>query len=308
MQDDPFGVIFKASNILVHIPVNFDKASGHYHFSSRFFLIINIAFFVIVQTCHRNMYDYGTRISVSTIMYIIDDQLSYCLHYSMTLNGVLQSGNIYKFLNMLNTLRQKNRSDFGGPQYTRMKSTITWFLVLSLTFRFGIHCVFQWGIGIVSTAEALLIEVFSAMLAIASDTYFILINSILIVLRTELRFINDLLKHIKSPEQVRVLSKAHMDLLPLMQLFMKCFAMPVLYCIMMLFFEGTILLFQLYVLTNSSDGDYSLMEIFYYVIWYVPFAIKLIITMHQAASTSNQVSNSEEIFLSYSNSTWKRNN
>ncbi|KAL1396274.1 hypothetical protein pipiens_010639 [Culex pipiens pipiens] len=102
-------------------------------------------------------------------------------------------------------------------------------------------------------------------------------------------YVNDLLKHIKSPEQVRVLSKAHMDLLPLMQLFTKCFAMPVLYCIMMLFFEGTLQLFQLYVLIDSSDGDYSLMDIFYYVMWYVPFAVKLIVTMHQAASTSNQL-------------------
>lgn len=297
MEDDPFGVIFKASNVLVHIPVYLDKTSGSYRYSSRFFLMINVAFYVIVQLCHQAMYNYRSRLTVVTIMYIIDDQLSYCLHYSMTLNGILQSRNIHKLLNLLKSIRQNNRSMFGGPRYAKFKSTLKWLLLISLIFRFGVHCVLQWTIGIISTAEALLIEAFSAMLAVASDTYFILINSILIVLRMELRYINDRLKLVQSPEQIRLLSKAHMDILPLMHLFTKCFAMPVLYCIMMLFFEGTFQMFQLYVLIASSDGDYSLMDVFYYVLWYVPFAFKLIITMHQAASTSNQVSDSKNLSM-----------
>lgn len=292
MEDDSFDIIVRASNALALIPVNFHKESNRYCSSSRFFLIINIAFYVLVQIYNQTTNFYVPALTVSIIIYIIDNHIFFCFNYCLALNGVLHSKAISKFLNLLRSVRQQNRLQFGGPRYTELNKT--WLVLTSLVLRHVIHCVFHSTVGIISTTEEMLMEVLCSMLAISGDTYFVLINAILIVLRAELRHVYNLLAHAK-PVQVRQLFKAHMDVLALMQLFTKCFATPVLYCVFMLFYDGTQQLFQCYVVMATSHDDYSVMEVVYYVSWYVPLVAKLIITMHLAASISELVS----VFFSY---------
>lgn len=171
---------------------------------------------------------------------------------------------------------------------------------MSAILTVAINGVIPWAFQVIKTNEDYALASIYVLVAFVIDAYFILNNTLLVVLRTELSFIEDRLKLgctgranrlLDCPRQLGVLTNAYKDVLPLMSLFAKFVAVPLAYSTLLLIFEGTVQLFQFYILVAAHQLDgIKVVDILSYVLWFVPFAGKLCVTMHLTTSTTEKVS------------------
>lgn len=132
-------------------------------------------------------------------------------------------------------------------------------------------------------------EIVYVVFTIVRDAYWMMLCMILIVLQTEISFIEHCLKSGDGTE-FQLLTKALMDIATLMGLFAKCFVTPIMFGLMCLFFNGTLQLFQFFILIESAVTGLNIVEVLHYIMWFLPFAIKLSAMINLATITSNKVS------------------
>lgn len=102
-------------------------------------------------------------------------------------------------------------------------------------------------------------------------------------------------------EQAILLRRTYNDALLVMNLVTKCFALPIVYSALLLSFEGTVQLFQFFLLLRSGHKSrYDLNEMLYYLLWFIPYAVKFLVTINMANSTSEKVSERSAGESSYS--------
>lgn len=159
---------------------------------------------------------------------------------------------------------------------------------------FAVMCYFGLG-GIlifndISSEEELHLEFIYVVLSVTNDAYWMMISLILVVMATEIRYIGRCLKS-RDLAQFQLLTESLMDFVSLMNVFAKYFTGPILFVLFMLFFDGTLQLFQFFLLVGSEKiNDTEIVDVFYYILWYLPFALKLSAMLHLATITSNMVS------------------
>lgn len=142
----------------------------------------------------------------------------------------------------------------------------------------------------ISNEEELQLEFVYLVLSVASDAYWMMISMILVVMATEIKFIGLCLKS-RDLTQFQLLTESLMDVVSLMNVFAKCFSVPLAFGLIVLFFDGTLQLFQFFLLVGSEKiDDTEKVDVFYYILWYLPFAIKFSTMLHLATITSNKVS------------------
>lgn len=136
------------------------------------------------------------------------------------------------------------------------------------------------------------VSVIFAIIAIVSFNYLIQFNAYMAVLRTELIFVTKCTKRaITLRKDISVQTEIYFELLSIMALLVKVHSMPIMFSIMLVFYESTAQSFQIYHIISSSNGDErSVMDVISYAVWLWPMILMLVSTMVLAGNTSKQVS------------------
>lgn len=296
MQKDLLEVFLKINNYLGHVTVQSNSTTNRYHSSGKKYLIANtillfcIQLFFLSYTINTSKVRYFDRYGVVLgIMFQLDGQLTLCLNLITVLNGALRSKDIIKLLNALKSIRLKIKVELGGPQYA-----LVWFKVIVTIFLAGIihillYVVFPWVFVVAKDQEDKKMELVFVVLTVAKDAYWMMISMILIVMKTEISFIGHCFKS-RDQTQFQFLLKALAEIVSLMDLFAKCFSIPIMFALMLLFFDGTLQLFQFVLLIESVEIGDEILEVVFYIMWFLPYTVKLCVVIHLATITSNKVS------------------
>lgn len=224
---------------------------------------------------------------IFTGLLVVDSELSFFWCYSMILNGVQQNKNILKLLNLIRRVRQNEHETF---RY-RIRLFIILNIVMNLFLTYGISLLR------LNLSEDVYLVGFNLMFCILStmnDMYLILFNTLVVRIRTELIVASDfIVQSIHQKRDFRLHAQHYFRVLKLPQLLTESFGMPVLFCIALNFFEGTIQTIHMYQLLDSSLGHSSageiLAELVNYAIWYFPSLVKLVVTMQLVTSATQKV-------------------
>lgn len=114
LEQDPLEAILRVSRFLGHVTVKFDRTTSKYGF----FMIANVTLIATMQvlyawyvhvTLTQRVEIYGFAYS---LLIILDSQLCFCGCYIMIFNGLVQSKNTIKLLNIINYVRRERRRKF----------------------------------------------------------------------------------------------------------------------------------------------------------------------------------------------------
>lgn len=296
MQKDLLEIILKINNYFGHVTVQSCSTSNRYHSSGKKYVIANTILFVFIQafflyytllTFKVRFFDtYGV---VLGIMFQLDGQLTLCLSYVTVLNGALRSKDIMKLLNALRSIREKIKVELGGPHYASVWLKVAVTVLLAGIFYMLLYVVFPWALLVITREEDKKMEVVFIVLTVARDAYWMMISMILIVMKTEISFIGHCLKS-RDQTQFQFLLRALTEIVSLRDLFAKCFSIPITFALMMLFFDGTLQLFQFFLLIESAEIGGEIVGVIFYILWFLPYTVKLCAVIHLATITSNKVS------------------
>lgn len=143
------------------------------------------------------------------------------------------------------------------------------------------------------------VSVIFVIIAIVTFNYLIQFNAFLLVLRCELLFIAKCIKKaIALKDDISVQTEIYFDLLSIMALVVKVHSMPIMFSIMLVFYEGTAQSFQIYHMIFSTTADErSVMDVITYAVWLWPMIVMLLSTMVLAGNTSKKVSTVNAMIL-----------
>lgn len=120
LEQDPLEVILRVSRILGHVSVKFDQTTSKYNLV----LVSNVILIATMQVLYA-WYVHVTltqRIAIYGFAYslliILDSQLCFCGCYIMIFNGLAQSKNTIKLLNIINYVRRERRRNFATVKKT----------------------------------------------------------------------------------------------------------------------------------------------------------------------------------------------
>lgn len=295
MEEDPLKTIVRMSNLVGHISVRLKHE--RYIASNRRALVANIVTLLVLQM----MFEYNTYTSWNQIVAAyglwmvtliqLDVYLTFGLNYLMVLNGAVQSKNFVKLLNRMRRIIQK--SHFAKTRYKRLWRITSAATLLNVVLNFGIHCAYPWFSNLITTKDELIREILLSFLVTFGDTFYIFFNAVLTVLQIEFIYIKTYLvdTNANQLEQAKLLRRTYNDAVLVMNLVTKCFALPIVYSALLLSFEGTVQLFQFFLLLRSEHKSrHDLKEMLYYLLWFVPYVVKFFVTINMANSTSEKVS------------------
>lgn len=234
---------------------------------------------------------------ILALLLVLDSQLCFCWVYSMILNGLLQADQCISVLNKHLNLRKKMENQLGKPNNRKHYRLINGCLVFNFIYNFLISWVYQ----VIMFYEEMqlpemIITVTFVIVATVSFNYLIKFNAFLIVLRSDLEFVGESTKlALLRNCDIIVQAEAYFELLSIMTLVMQVYSLPILFCIILVFYEGTVQWFEIYfIISNSHGKEGYVMEVITYGIWLWPMILMLLITMIIAGSTNNKVSCSNE--------------
>lgn len=230
---------------------------------------------------------YGGYGKMFTLLVVVESELSFFWCYSMIFNGVRQKKNILKLLNHICKVRQGNHET---TRY-RIRLIIVLNMALNLIFTYGISLLH---LNLPEEFYHVGFNLMFCVLATMNDMFLILFNTLVVRIRAELTVASDfIIKSIHQRRDFRLQAQNYFRVLQLPNLLIKAFGIPVLFCIALNFFEGTIQTLHMYQLLEGSLGRSSLGEILAkvinYAVWYCPFMVKLIVTMQLASSATQKV-------------------
>lgn len=287
--------ILRICNWLAHSAVYFDKKTNRYRTLKTYSVVIlaNAAFLTVLTGVYtwRNLQipadGYAGYGKMFTLLIVIDSELSFFWCYSMILNGVRQKKNTLKLFNLMSAIRQT------GQETIRYRVRL--FIVLNI----ALNLIFTYGISILRLdfSKDLYLVGFNLMFCVFStinDMYLILFNTLVVRIRAELTIASErIAESIRNGRDIRLQAQHYFRILQLPHQLTKSLGLPVLFFIALSFFEGTIQTLQMYQLLGSSLGRSSLGEILgevvNYAVWYLPFMVKLLVTMQLAHSATQQV-------------------
>uniref|UniRef100_A0A1S4JNG6 Gustatory receptor n=2 Tax=Culex quinquefasciatus TaxID=7176 RepID=A0A1S4JNG6_CULQU len=301
--------ILRICNWLAHSAVYFDKKTNRYRTLKTYSVVIlaNAAFLTVLTGVYtwRNLQipadGYAGYGKMFTLLIVIDSELSFFWCYSMILNGVRQKKNTLKLFNLMSAIRQT------GQETIRYRVRL--FIVLNI----ALNLIFTYGISVLRLdfSKDLYLVGFNLMFCVFStinDMYLILFNTLVVRIRAELTIASErIAESIRNGRDIRLQAQHYFRILQLPHLLTKSLGLPVLFFIALSFFEGTIQTLQMYQLLGSSLGRSSLGEILgevvNYAVWYLPFMVKLLVTMqlaHSATQQANEAALSTRHFDDYS--------
>lgn len=159
-----------------------------------------------------------------------------------------------------------------------------------------------WGVQFMST-DYNNVWTFSAInaifviMVIIADMYLILFNAFIVILEEEFSSISACIKQAVENvqfEQLKLLANFHGKTTQLMSLVTKAFSLPILFYVLLTFFEGTLQMFQMYFMLLDVYGRLTpsqiAEDIICYFSWLGPLMVKLVVTMHLATRASEVVS------------------
>lgn len=287
--------ILRICNWLAHSAACFDKKANRYRPLKTYSVVIlaNAVFITVLTGIYtwRNLQipagGYAGYGKMFTFLIVIDSELSFFWCYSMILNGVRQKKNTLKLLNLMSKIRQNEQET--------IRYRVRIFIVLNIAS----HLIFTYGISLLrlNLSEDLYLVAFNLVFCVFStinDMYLILFNTLVVRIRAELTIASDrIAESIRNASDIRLQAQNYFRVLQLPHLLTKSLGMPVLFFIALSFFEGTIQTLQMYQLLGSSLGRSSLGEILgevvNYAVWYLPFMVKLLVTMQLAHSATQKV-------------------
>lgn len=306
VENDPLNSVFRITNYLALNPVKYDSSLNEYQIPEKRWLItlINGVFYLamnafylwyVTLTLDERIETYG---HIFGFLLILDSQLCFCWIHTIFANGLLKSKVFLKLINTHLKLRQQMKSKFGGPEYAKNKRLLNILLAVNFLYNLMFTLFYQVASSDYenTTWTAVVVLVIFAILAVFGFTYIIQFNAFLIVLNTDLCFITDCTtKAIAQNGDIRSQAQVYFELLSVMHLLMKAYSLPIMFCIMLMFYEGTVQLFQIFhMLAHLNANKQSLLfivnDVISYAVWLWPLIVLLCITMNNAATTSRKVS------------------
>lgn len=164
------------------------------------------------------------------------------------------------------------------------------------------NCIVVWGVQFIATDYDNIwsysaINAMFVTMVIITDMYLILFNTFIVIIREELFSISICMERaVRNTNlgQFTLLRNMHGKILRSMDLVTRSFALPVLFYILLSFFEGTLQVFQMYFMVIDTFGTMTSSQIaediLSYFSWLGPLMVKLIVTLNLATRTSEVVS------------------
>lgn len=119
-QQDPLEAILKVGRVLGHVSVKFDRKALKYTFSKKWLIVLNLILVATMQALYAWYVHvtFSLRIKLYGFAYsmliILDSQLCFSGCYIMILNGLVQSKNTLKLLNIISNVRRERRRSFSS--------------------------------------------------------------------------------------------------------------------------------------------------------------------------------------------------
>lgn len=304
-EKDPLSFILLLTNILGHFSAAYDRSTQQYQISTKRWLslLVNGVFHLVTNAFYlwyvTRTLDAGIKMhgQIYELIEILDSQLCILWIYIMMTNGLVKSKTFLQLLNERQRVRQKIRRQFGELQYGKMRQLLHLWIAMNVLYSVIFSMMYQ---VVMCVQEGACIYMIVAGIleidAVVSFTFVIQFNAFLITLRAEHKFVAECIERTLSQKgDIHIQMEMYFELLSVMQLLMKAYALPIMYCIMLTFFEGTVQLYLLFHLISIvQDEDNCVATIMNNVIAYTirlcPVVTMFLITMSLAGSTSNRVS------------------
>lgn len=302
---DPLSSLLRITNCFALNPVKYDSSSEKYKIPEKRWLLVlvNSVFYLAMNAFYlwhvfltlderHKMYGH-----IFGLLLVLDSQLCFCWVYTILGNVLLKSKVFLKMINTHLNIRQQMITKFGGPHYAKNKRQLN----ISITFNLLYNIVFSLSYQMLppndeTTWIVNTVSVIFVILAVFGFTCLIQFNAFLIILSTDLSFITDCTRDaIARNDDIYIQTKIYFELLAVMHHLMKAYTLPIMVCVMLIFYEGTVQLFQIFLLLSHLNAKkQSLMfivnDVITYAVWLWPLMMILGITMNNAASTSRKVS------------------
>lgn len=301
VDQDPFGGVLYLTKLLGHNSAIYDRTLQKYHISKDRWstLLVNGIIFLILNSFYlwnslsaleERFRVFGTTLA---LLLILDSQLCFCWVYSMMFNGIQNANLCLRLLNRHLNVRNKMSRELGKPDKCKNNRIINGWIVLNFIYNFLSTLSYQMVVFYdeISWPDWTVTVIFM-VIAIVTYNYLIKFNAFLIALRADLDFVGESTKRaLLQSCEITVQSEIYFELLSIMTLIMQVYSLPIVFWIVLVFFEGTVQWFQVYII--AANGKYKkiyLLEAITYAFWLWPMMVMLLATMGIAGSTSQKVS------------------
>lgn len=231
---------------------------------------------------------------VYNFMLEVESNLWFARCYIIILNGLANSKKCSNLVNISLKISQIIQTMLKKPNLcpilTNRRICISAGTVVMIDL-FLINGLFAFYGNFADSLIYLSIDVLFVLLGTVNDMYLFMFNVFVIKIGAECDCIEMLLKKENRSKTVLVVFNMHSLIISQFNLLTQCYAIPLMFNSMLLFYEGTLVLFRLYcMMTDLWDQNQAMSEIANYCIWFVPFALKMSITMKLATLTCKKVS------------------
>lgn len=296
---EPLPAVIRMNNVLGFSSVQFDRKYGRYCEGGRQMFLVRIAFTVVLHVYYL-WYASETRegrIRQSNVIYGLmleaESHLWFVRNYIIELNGLIYSKKVVKMLNTSRHIsweveRKFNHIDFQNTTTKKQiwLSAITTVIVnlLLLVCLYDINSNFN-------SFFNMSVDLLFNVMGTETDLYLLMFSFFVIKIRAELVFFNKYMQQKICLQQVKLMFEIYAEIISQMGLLAQSFAVPIMFNSMLLFYEATMALFRMYCMfTDVYDPESAAAEIASYCIWFIPFAIKMTLTMKMATLTTEKVS------------------